>query len=357
MAVSAQIQGIIVNQSNRLLVRFCAVLCAFTLSAPVMAAEKYGIFELIHRSETGFEETVKSVATALDDSDLTVHASHEVRVPDSTHRAHLFVLTSPTYRALAENESPRTVSAQVLRVAIYTWGEDQRTLINIANPAPHAMVFYAKSDNYDVMIAGATAASTEIREALSDLAGESMTQAQEPIRTEKHYRKYKGDGPARMMAKFRTFQKSQLLISESSTATVIELSDAVGQRLNTTPSLDTSEPSGWDQIVRIPFSENAIYFGLSNAYIEDKMIRINSRFRRDGKSDAAPYPGVDHVAALPTEVLVISENNTSKVLHYGQMWRMQLYFWDSGYRAFTANVGVPGSIANSIEDLLTDVAK
>jgi len=31
------------------------------------------------------------------------------------------------------------------------------------------------------------------------------------------------------------------------------------------------------------------------------------------------------------------------------MWRMQLYFWDSGYRAFTANVGVPGDIVNSIE--------
>ena len=31
------------------------------------------------------------------------------------------------------------------------------------------------------------------------------------------------------------------------------------------------------------------------------------------------------------------------------MWRMQLYFWDSGYRAFTANVNVPGKIANSIE--------
>ena len=41
------------------------------------------------------------------------------------------------------------------------------------------------------------------------------------------------------------------------------------------------------------------------------------------------------------------------VLHYGQMWRMQLYFWDSGYRAFTANVGVPGAIANSIKDTIS----
>ena len=82
------------------------------------------------------------------------------------------------------------------------------------------------------------------------------------------------------------------------------------------------------------------------------MVRINSRFRSDGKSDASPYPGVDHVTALPTDILVVREDGETKVLHYGQMWRMQLYFWDSGYRAFTANVGVPGAIVGSLNDTL-----
>jgi len=53
---------------------------------------------------------------------------------------------------------------------------------------------------------------------------------------------------------------------------------------------------------------------------------------------------------LPTEVLIVKDGSETKVLHYGQMWRMQLYSWDSGYRAFTVNVGVPSTIANSIED-------
>ena len=79
------------------------------------------------------------------------------------------------------------------------------------------------------------------------------------------------------------------------------------------------------------------------------MVRINSRFREDDKSDLSPYPGVDHVPALPTDVLIQKDGDETLVLHYGQMWRMQLYFWDSGYRAFTANVGVPGDIAKSIE--------
>ena len=51
-------------------------------------------------------------------------------------------------------------------------------------------------------------------------------------------------------------------------------------------------------------------------------------------------------------VLVVKDGDQTLVLHYGQMWRMQLYFWDSGYRAFTANVGVPSAIANSIKDTI-----
>jgi len=64
------------------------------------------------------------------------------------------------------------------------------------------------------------------------------------------------------------------------------------------------------------------------------------------------FPSVDHVVALPTEVLIVKDDGETKVLHSGQMWRMQLYFWDSGYRAFTVSVGVPSSISNSIEDIV-----
>jgi hypothetical protein len=53
-------------------------------------------------------------------------------------------------------------------------------------------------------------------------------------------------------------------------------------------------------------------------------------------------------------VLVIKEDDETLVLHYGQMWRMQLYFWDSGYRAFTANVGVPSAVFGAIEGVLEE---
>ncbi len=117
---------------------------------------------------------------------------------------------------------------------------------------------------------------------------------------------------------------------------------------------DASDSDGWETVAQIRVRDDAVYIGITNPYIEDKMVRINSRFRGDAKSDLAPYPGVDHVTALPTDVLVLKQGDKTRVVHYGQMWRMQLYFWDSGYRAFTANVGVPSKIANSIKRAIAD---
>lgn len=329
---------------------FLCLLSGFAVSAD----DKYGIFELIHQASGSYEETLAAVGDVLEASNLTVHAHHEVRVPEQKQQAHVFILTSPDYRVLAENESPRTVSAQVLRVAVYTWGDDQRTLINMANPVPHAMVFYAGSDNYDKLVAGARRAAGDIRSALSAIPGDALSTQQSPMRTEKHYRKFKGDGPARMMAKFRTFQKSQLLIHEADEAGFADVTTTVTAALTASTAQDVEEPDGWDVLVQIPIGENAVYVGVSDPYMEDRMIRINSRFRSDGKTDNAPFPGVDHVAALPTEILILKEDGKTTVRHYGQMWRMQLYFWDSGYRAFTANVGVPSTISNSIEDIVEE---
>jgi hypothetical protein len=323
------------------------------LAPPSFCADEIGIFETVFESSVPFSETTAALETAIAGSELELHGTHDVRIPDDLHQARLYVLTSPAYVAAASDESPRTVSAQVLRVSVYTLGADRKTYVNMANPVAHAMVFYASSDKRDELIKAAGLAASEIRELVAGMRGEPASRQQEPARTQKHYAKYKGDGPARMMAKFRNWQKSQLEIKRDSADNFDAVVDSVKAAVSAGSVADASETSGWEIVTSIPFGGDAVYVGLTNPFIEDKMVRINSRFRKDSKTDEAPYPGVDHVAALPTDVLIVRDGDDTLVLHYGQMWRMQLYFWDSGYRAFTANVGVPSKIANSIKDAVT----
>jgi uncharacterized protein (DUF302 family) len=327
------------------------IMIAALISAPLSFAadKKIGIFEAIHVSTVSFDETTAAVEAAFATSGLVLHATHDVRVPEDKHRARVYVLTSPAYADAAKDESARTISAQILRLAVYTSGDEQQTYINMANPVAHAMVFYANSTNYDVLLTAARGVSDEIRQLVAAVPGEAVAEQQEPVRKEKHYKKFKGDGPARMMAKFRTFEKSQLLITEDSVENFDTVVGNVKMALANSTVSGIDDSTGWEQVAAIKLRDDAVYIGVTNPYIEDKMVRINSRFRSEGKSDGSPYPGVDHVAALPTDILVIKEGGQTLVLHYGQMWRMQLYFWDSGYRAFTANVGVPSAIANSIE--------
>jgi len=353
--VLRQQRGNTMNFAGRNIVRtvIAIVGIGFTGTAATAAA-KFAVFETIHHSSVSFEETTTAVEAGLRSSGLELHAVHDIRVPEGVQEARIYVLTSPDYMAAASSESPRTVSAQVLRVAVYTFGEDLQTFVDMSSPRAHAMVFYTDSDSYDDLLDAADRAAQEIRDAVSSVPGEAVSVPHGPMRTERHYRRYKGDGPARMMAKFRTFRKSQLEIGSAEASAFDETVSRVAAKLASSTVADASESEGWEIVTQISIGEDSVYFGLTNPYIEDNMIRINSRFRSDGKSDTAAFPGVDHVTALPTEVLIIREGDETLVLHYGQMWRMQLYFWDSGYRAFTLNVGVPSSISNSIEDVVED---
>jgi hypothetical protein len=327
------------------------VTIAALLSAPLSFAadEDLGIFELVRISNVSFDETTAALDAALATSELQLHATHDVRVPDGMHKARVYVLTSPVYADAARNEPPQTVSAQVLRLAVYTSGDEQTTFVNMANPVAHAMVYYANSSNYDALVAAAGNVADAMRQVAASVPGDAASQQLEPTRSEKQYNKYNGDGPAKMMAKFRNFEKSQLEILEDAADNFDAVVEKVKAALQNSSVSDAEDTTGWETVAVIRLRDDAVYVGVTNPYIEDRMVRINSRFRKDGKSDKSPYPGVDHVSALPTDILVVKDGGKTKVLHYGQMWRMQLYFWDSGYRAFTANVGVPSAIANSIE--------
>jgi hypothetical protein len=328
-----------------------AVLLAW--SGVARAADEYGIFERLLTASGSFEETSAALEKSLGESKLTLHAKHDLKVPDGVQKARVYVLTSPTYLEAAKGAPAHTVSAQILRVAVYQYGEGKKTYINMANPTSHAMVFYAGQKDYPQLLAAAKAVAQEIRDVVSRIPGKAETVQLEPARGEKTLNKFNGDGPAKMMAKWRNWEESQRVLLEGKPEDFVAIVARVEKALAASKDKGPDDASGWRLISKVPVSANAVYFGISNEYTENKCVRINSDFRSDGKAKEAPYPGVDHAPALPLEILVINDGKTVRAVQYGEMWRMQLYFWDSGYMAFTKNTFVPSAIFNSIEKALT----
>ncbi|MDP6755145.1 MAG: hypothetical protein QF769_03415 [Candidatus Marinimicrobia bacterium] len=318
----------------------------------IFAGPDYGIFEKILNATGSFEETTSAFETALDESNLTLHSKYDFNSSNTGgQKSRLYVLTSPSYIKAAENEEPNTVSAQVLRVAIYEYGKGRKTYINMTNPIAHAMVFYEDSKSYKTLVENAKSVGAEIKAVVAKVPGQVVSEQQPPLRDEDDLNDFNGDGPAKMMAMWKNWEESQdeLFDEKTMEAAVVR----VEQTIKGSEDAGTEDCIGWRITSKIEFKD-AVYFGITNEYTENRTTSINSDFRSNGKSDDAPLPGIDHASAHPMEIIVYKDGRNIKAIQYGQMWRMQLYYWDSGYAAFAKYTMIPGIISGSIEDLFED---
>ncbi len=318
----------------------------------LLAGPDIGIFEKILNASGSFEATKSAFESALSESDFQLHNKYDFNISNvGGQRSRLYILTSPSYMKAAENEAPNTVSAQVLRVAIYEYDTGRKTFINMANPVAHAMVYYADSRKYNRLKAASESVAREIRNVVSKVPGEVVSEQMEPMRDEEDLNEFNGDGPAKMMAMWKNWEESQDdLFKEKSIEAAVTKVESI---INGSKDAGFDDCEGWRIISKIEFKD-AVYFGITNEYTENRTTSINSDFRSQGKSDDAPLPGYDHTPAHPMEIIVYKDGRNVKAVQYGQMWRMQLYYWDSGYAAFAKYTMIPGIISGSIEDLFED---
>ena len=327
-------------------------LIIFTLCQLLFAGPDIGIFEKILNASGSFEETTIAFETALGESNLTLHSKYDFNSSDiDGQKSRLYLLTSPNYMKVAENEEPNTVSAQVLRVAIYEYGKGRKTYINMTNPVAHAMVFYEDSKSYTALLNSAKSVADEMKAVVANVPGQVVSEQQPPLRDEDDLNDFNGDGPAKMMAMWRNWESSQdVLFKEKTMEAAVSKVESI---INGSKDGGQEECAGWRIISKIEFND-AVYFGVTNDYTENRTTSINSDFRKKGKSNDAPLPGIDHTPAHPVEIIVYKDGRKVKAVQYGQMWRMQLYYWDSGYAAFAKYTMIPGIISGSIEDLFED---
>ena len=320
------------------------------------AAEKYGIYERILEASGSFQDTTAALEKAIDASKFMLQGKRDLTYTDKAQQVRVYVLTSPDYMDAASDEAPNTISAQILRIGVYQYGKGRPTQIDIVNPVALAMVYYSGSKNYDKLIAAAKATEQQLRDLVAQVPGKAVQVQLEPLRTERTLNKYDGDGMAKMMARWRNWEESQETVFKTTPENFQKTVQQVESTLRASRDKGADDASGWSLVSMVPVGSNAVYFGISNAYTENKCIRIDSDFRKEGKAPDAPYPGVDHAPALPLEILVYNDGKETRVVQYGEMWRMQLYFWDAGYLAFAKNTLIPSVIFGSIDEALKPAA-
>ena len=106
------------------------------------------------------------------------------------------------------------------------------------------------------------------------------------------------------------------------------------------------DATGWHAIYAYKASEDVYVVGLTNARTEGRAFGIAGEKRA---TQANPFPGLDHAAAFPIEVVVAKKGTGSSITLLKEMWRMKLYFQDAGNWAFMKNMQMPGDIQNEIE--------
>ncbi len=335
-----------------LLVLFISALALMALTGPATAkSQEIGVFQKVLEADDDFATATAALEKSIAGSSLELLGKFDVTVPDNAQKCRTYVLSSPAFnQAAVGNMNSDALSALVLRIGVYeAYG---KVHMNIANLDALAHVYFEGEKVRDSLMAAAAAAKKELIQVIQAVPGRVVNEQQEPVRKAKKYRGYNGDGPAKMMAKWRDFRESLLSAKEVDGATGL---DAIIDEIknNAAASLQSDPEKGWKVVAVKNFDNQAAWVGITNEYTELKCVNINSDFRFGDKTDDTKYPGVDHAPAMPLELVIYKgENGKWQIAHYGQMWRMQLYFWDSGYAAFAKNTLIPSIIFGDIESMV-----
>ncbi len=259
--------------------------------------------------------------------------------------------------------------AGFLRVGIY---EDQNGVnVNIIDPETITRIVFNdlyendKEDEYKVVVEKSKTFKTELIKVLHGVnLGELVNIPMEPIRDDEDLAESSKD--MFMMVGQMTFFNDEdqfpVIYSTNKTNDIsaqslssefagnlkdyIPTEDDIEYRWTPNPKSDLK----WKVISKINSPDgNAVLLGITRPRTEGVSFNIAGMSRED---DANMYPGIDHTAAYPVEVLFIEEDGKVNVYTAREMFRMDMYFWDAGMSAFMDHMSMPGILDDSIQKSL-----
>jgi len=308
----------------------CAAACMVAVLVAVTSfaaeAEQGAYVKLFSGMKTDIAKTADSVKASLSDAGFEVIASYENGVPEGCmFRATTVVFTDKDYASAILEGGPDKAFALPLRIALY---EDESGLnVAVVNPVHMNRVFYlnnSKDAEGEKLLGRITGALKGIGKMSVEHIGQ--------MRTEGEIGGMGGGKFTEKVIKAATTDKS-----------VADAAKALAAGI--------SNDKGWHSVYTYSPSDGVAIVGITNtAETEGTAFDIAGDKR---EADDYKFPGLDHAAAFPVEVVVYESDGKTTAHILVEMWRMKVYFEDAGTWAFMKNMTMPGNI----EDEITEAVK
>jgi len=309
------------------------VCLALFFSASLSVAAEYGVYvKAVEKARGSFDEVSGKVEAALKSSGWEILAAYNTGVPEGCKfRSKVIVFSSPAYAKSIMSNNVKAAFALPLRAGIY---EDE-TGINIAvvNPASinRTIIYDVKLDELSLLTIN------PIVDAIAKaVPGNAVKKQIGEIRDEG---RVGGMGGGDFLDKIEEIY----VAPDGSSDTFKNVSEQVKNGI-------LGNKKKWRLVYVLDLSAyNAVIFGITQAKTEGRAFKIAGEKR---SSDSYKFPGIDHNAAFPIEVIVYKDGNNIKVVTLDEMYRMKLYFEDAGKWAFMKNMGMPGQIEDEIIEIV-----
>ena len=304
---------------------YVAALAAFALALPTPGApvkRTQGVYvTLLSGLKADVGETAAKAESALKGAGFAVLASFDNGVPlGSQAKARTIVFASEPWAAEVLSGGADKAFGLPMRLAVY--GDESGASVALVNPVSLLRTFYA-SDAKDAV---AQKAVDDVAAALAPLGAVSPKQVGQ----------LRDSGAIGGMGGGAFPDKIVPVLAPAKPPA--EVAEALKAGI--------ADASGWHAVYAYKASDDVFVVGLTSAKTEGRAFGIAGEKRA---TEANPFPGLDHAAAFPIEVVIARKGAGSSVTLLKEMWRMKLYFQDAGNWAFMKNMQMPGDIQNEIE--------
>ncbi len=312
---------------------FLFIFLTLFMFASVSFAAEYGVYvKVIEKAHGSFDEVSSKVESALKNAGWEILATYNSGVPDGCRfRCRVIVFSSPAYAKSIMSNGVKAAFALPLRAGIY---EDE-TGINVAvlNPASINRTIIHETKLNDLSLS----TINSIVDGIAKAAPGNIAKKQ--IGEIRSKGKVGGMGGGDFLGKIAEVYTA----SDNSDATLKRVAENVKKGI-------LENKKNWKLIYTYDLSPYGdIILGVTESKTEGRAFSIAGEKR---SSDSYRFPGIDHNAAFPIEIIVYKDKGRVKVVTLNEMYRMKLYFEDAGMWAFMKNMRMPGQIQDEIIEMV-----